>query len=156
MLPRNVIVCLVFLGANDPWSLKEGSEEAPSDILNPDQLVSAAGRPAFRRNCTYLQRPSTGHRSSYSSPDSDVSETLRIPVVIIPVTGASEDTVLPHTPIWSVRKLVDTRLCASSVLSFGASSSFFAISSVAIRVFSRLSNFSSCLFLAVGGEWLDY
>ena len=72
---------------------------APSDILNPDQRVSAAGmtlteskpRPAKTIYGSSLQLFIMG---AWTSPS--LSE---YPMEIIPVTGAREDAVLPHTPI---------------------------------------------------------
>ena len=55
--------------------------------MNPDQRVSSTQGATLRELM--------GHRSSYSSPDQlPVSNHSQL-------TGAREDTVLPHTPTWS-------------------------------------------------------
>ncbi len=81
----------------EPCRSRGDFDIAPRDALNPDQRVSAAGWPALVQD-----RPAEAIYGSSlqlfiivvrTSPD--LSE---YPLVIIPVTGAREDAVLPHTP----------------------------------------------------------
>ena len=74
-----LIFCLVFSAQVKLGLRNKLSRVAPSDTLNPDQRVSAAGSPAFRRDRTCKDHlrviaPVIHHRAM------DVSETLRIPV----------------------------------------------------------------------------
>ncbi len=92
------------------------SRVAPSDTLNPDQRVSAAGSPAFRRNLTCKDHlrviaPVIHHRIRTSPGPSEY------PLVIIPVTGAREDTRLPHTPMWRNSIRSGPGLCLPHLLS---------------------------------------
>ena len=65
--PRNAIVCMIFLGANDTWSLLRDCWSRSKWYFEPRSAGICRREPRLSAE-PYLQRPSTGHRSSYSSP----------------------------------------------------------------------------------------
>ena len=126
--------------------------------LNPDQRVSAAGWPTEKsagftcKDHLRVIAPVIHHRIM------NVSITLRIPVGNHSCNWSPRCyRVTPYSHIGEFRTwLALIKTCAFSELSFCASSSFFAISSVDYHAFSRLLNFSSWMCLVMGGEWLGY